>query len=280
MKCVSLPALFLFALLLTNACKREFTATVVSVTDGDTFVVAEGTDQKKIRLFGIDCPEDTQAFGAEAREFTSAQLEFAKTVRVQPVDLDIHGRIVANVYLPDGRYLNGEILSAGYGWWFRKYAPRDRLLEKLEREAKQSKRGLWRDLNNPIEPWNFREQSRTGANLEGRSTTRGGAIEIIFLHCNGSGEKEPDEYVEIQNKTTSVAEMGSWILHDEGLNNSLKFPSGFRIRPGETCKIYTNLDTGCLSFHRTRSAVWNNNGDRAYLKDSNDQLIAARACDD
>ena len=93
MKRVSLPAFFLFAFLLTNACKREFTAIVISVTDGDTFVVADGAAQKKIRLFGIDCPEDTQAFGTEAREFTAAQLEFAKTVRVQPVDLDIHGRV-------------------------------------------------------------------------------------------------------------------------------------------------------------------------------------------
>ena len=164
---IAFPALLLVALLLANACTREFTATVISVTDGDTFVVTDGVAQKKIRLFGIDCPEYSQVFGTEAREFT-AQLALTKTVRIQPVEQDAYGRTVAKVYLPDGRYLNGEILSAGYGWWFRKYAPRDRLLEKLEREAKQARRGLWRDPNHPLEPWNFRETARNGARTQAR----------------------------------------------------------------------------------------------------------------
>ena len=191
--------------------------------------------------------------------------------------MDTHGRIVANVYLPDGKYLNGEIVSAGYGWWFRKYAPGDRLLEKLEGEAKTAKRGLWGAPVVPLEPWNFREQDRNRANVPLPSQTFG-AIQITDLRCKGSGTYEPDEYVELQNRSSSSTNMSGWILHDDGNKHRLRFPSGFQIRPGEKCKIYTNLQTGCLSFRVTRSGIWNNRKDRAYLRDSKGQLMATRDC--
>jgi micrococcal nuclease len=267
----------LAALILLPACRESSAASVVvSVADGDTFDVSAGSDRKRVRLFGVDCPEYTQPFGKEARDFT-AQLALGKTVRLQVIEMDTHGRIVANVYLPDGRYLNGEIVSAGYGWWFRKYAPTDRLLQKLEREAKTAKRGLWDGSVVPLEPWNFREQDRNRANLPLQSQTFG-PIQITDLRCRGSGAYEPDEYVELQNKSSASTDLSGWILHDDGSNHSLKFPSGFRIRPGEKCKVFTNLQTGCLSFGVTRSGIWNNRKDRAYLKNSKGQLMAIRDC--
>jgi micrococcal nuclease len=278
MKVLRIPAFFLAALFLFLGCRKESSGVVISVADGDTFVITDGPVQKRIRLFGIDCPEYTQAFGKEAREFT-AQLVLGKTIRLQAVEKDTHGRIVAKVYLPDGRYLNGEIVSAGYGWWFRKYAPRDALLEKLEREAKTAKRGLWGASNSPLEPWNFRGQDRNRANAQVPSQTPG-AIEITDLRCNGNGANEPDESVELQNRSSVSVVMSGWILHDEGSNHSLTFPEGFQIHPGEKCRIYTNLQTGCISFGESRSAIWNNRGDRAYLMDSTGQLVATRDCDE
>lgn len=41
---------------------------VVSIADGDTLTVLEGTTQIKIRLEGIDAPEGHQAFGTKSRE--------------------------------------------------------------------------------------------------------------------------------------------------------------------------------------------------------------------
>src|SRR5574341_1842727 len=97
----------LAALLLLHACKKEFSAVVVSVTDGDTIIVEDKGGRETIRLFGIDCPESIQAFGEQAKEFTS-RLALSRTVRVYPLYKDPHGRVVAKVYLTDGKYLNGE----------------------------------------------------------------------------------------------------------------------------------------------------------------------------
>ena len=52
----------------------------------------------KIRLYGIDCPEQRQAFGTRAKQFTS-DLVFGKNVNVETVDVDRYGRIVGIVRL-------------------------------------------------------------------------------------------------------------------------------------------------------------------------------------
>jgi micrococcal nuclease len=62
---------------------------------------------------------------------------------VEIKDYDRYGRTVADLILPDGRNLNREIVKAGFAWWYRKYAPRDREIEALESDARAAKRGLW-----------------------------------------------------------------------------------------------------------------------------------------
>ena len=44
-------------------------------------------------------------------------------------------------------------------WWYRKYAPGNTVLEGLEKEARDAKKGLWVDLA-PIPPWVFRKAKR------------------------------------------------------------------------------------------------------------------------
>jgi micrococcal nuclease len=41
-----------------------------------------------------------------------------------------------------GRNLNHEIVKAGFAWWFRRYAPGDQILERLEAEAMEARRGF------------------------------------------------------------------------------------------------------------------------------------------
>jgi hypothetical protein len=74
-------------------------------------------------------------------------------------DNDRYGRVVAEIILPDGRNLNHEIVRAGFAWWYRAYARGDGDLERLEREARDARRGLWAD-SAPVPPWEWRKARR------------------------------------------------------------------------------------------------------------------------
>lgn len=148
--------IWLLVLVSLPAACAEFAGRVVSVTDGDTIGVLVDKEEHKIRLHGIDAPERKQDFGARARQYAS-ELAFGKDVRVDVQYRDRYGREVAEVFLPDGRSMNHELVRAGFAWWYEEYAPKDKTLAALQREAQQARRGLWRDPH-PQAPWEFRKQ--------------------------------------------------------------------------------------------------------------------------
>jgi len=61
------------------------------------------------------------------------------------------------VFLQDGTHVNHELVKGGWCWWYRKNAPRDTVLEGLEKEAREAKRGLWVDPH-PVPPWAMAEK--------------------------------------------------------------------------------------------------------------------------
>ena len=138
----------------------EFAGRVVGLADGDTLTVREDDGVAvRIRLWGIDAPEKGQAYSNVSRRYL-ASLAFGKRVRVLARDQDRYGRTVAEIILPDGLNANQEMVRAGYAWWFRRYAPYDRVLEQLETEARNARRGLWADPQ-PLPPWDYRRMQRS-----------------------------------------------------------------------------------------------------------------------
>src|SRR5215475_413554 len=132
---------------------EQFTGKVVGISDGDTISVLREGKAVKVRLYGVDAPEKAQAFGTQARKFTS-DLVFQQTVTVAIQNTDRYGRLVGEVLLPGGRSLNQELVKAGMAWWYRPYAPKDTTLAQLEAEARAAKRGLWVDAQ-PVPPWQW-----------------------------------------------------------------------------------------------------------------------------
>ena len=118
------------------------------VVDGDTIVVAGvGT----VRLIGVDTPETVdprkpvQFFGKEASEFTRRMAQ-GQVVRLEfdYQRTDKYQRTLAYVYLPDGTFLNAEIVKQGYGHAYVQYP--FKYLDQFrgyEREAREAGRGLW-----------------------------------------------------------------------------------------------------------------------------------------
>lgn len=132
---------------------------VIKIKDGDTVVVllADKT-QQTIRLAEVDCPENGQAFGNNAKKFTSDQV-FGKNIVFYQVGKDRYGRSIAGIFYDGDKYLSREIVKAGFGWWYFK-ASKNTELQKLQDEAKQNRLGLWSDKN-AISPWDFRKNKRS-----------------------------------------------------------------------------------------------------------------------
>jgi micrococcal nuclease len=59
------------------------------------------------------------------------------------------------VLLLDGTNVNHTLVKDGWCWWYRKYALENTVLEGLEREAREGRKGLWADPV-PISPWEYR----------------------------------------------------------------------------------------------------------------------------
>lgn len=150
------------AVLAFSACRptphhEPFVGRVVGVSDGDTITVLSGSEQVRVRLNGIDCPERGQPFGDRAKRKAS-ELAFGKDVTVRPFGTDRYGRTIADVTLPDRRLLNRELVAAGLAWHYRRYSD-DETLASLERRAREARLGVWSEPQ-PVAPWELRESRR------------------------------------------------------------------------------------------------------------------------
>ena len=151
-------------------------AKVLSVTDGDTIKVEAEGSTHTVRLIGVDTPEvhpsskldrDAEragrdrdaivALGKRASAFTAKLLPKGTAVRLEydkanaaSGHRDKYGRLLAFVWKLGGEaapvLVNAEIIRQGYGNAMTRYPydkKRQGLFLKLQREARQQRRGLW-----------------------------------------------------------------------------------------------------------------------------------------
>ena len=123
------------------------TATVTKVSDGDTIRLS---GLGRVRLIGVDTPEvhgSAECFGAEASAFVERLLPPGTRVRYRlgTAERDRYGRLLAYVWLRDGRFLNRMLVARGYAQPLTippnvEYADRFRA---DARTARGARRGLW-----------------------------------------------------------------------------------------------------------------------------------------
>lgn len=150
---------------------------VVRVVDGDTLHlgVPDASDTTtKVRLVGVDAPElgggnrERMYFGTEAAAFAE-RLAMGKCATVyldeQAGSRDRYGRLLAYIELPDGRFLNEQLLLEGYAYadvrfrhsYYEKY-------QQLEASARALKKGLWAGVTpEQMPPWLQRLRSEPSA---------------------------------------------------------------------------------------------------------------------
>ncbi|MCX7049629.1 MAG: thermonuclease family protein [Candidatus Sumerlaeota bacterium] len=156
---VAIIAFAVFAIFAADkVIKEEFSGIVLDVSKGDTLSVQASQALQKalinIRLNGIECPENSQKFGRQARFFTS-NCCLSTPVKVLVYNIDSEGNKIADVILPDGKNLGQEIVKAGYAWGSNQDSDGGNLY-LIQTEAKRAERGLWKDPY-PVPPWEFRK---------------------------------------------------------------------------------------------------------------------------
>lgn len=126
----------------------KHTATVQRVVDGDTVRLA---GLGSVRLIGIDTPEvyggRVECFGPEASAYAKSVLRRGSRVRyrVGAEPRDRYGRLLAYVWLPDGRLFNAMLAERGYATTLT-IPPNDDLAPRFraaEERARERHRGMW-----------------------------------------------------------------------------------------------------------------------------------------
>ncbi len=139
---------------------------VLHVVDGDTLRIDYNGKPEKVRLIGIDTPEsgynnktirdsertheDIDSIikkGRLAADFVKSLVKIGDFIRLEfdAQERDRYGRLLAYVFLKDGRMLNDMIVRSGYASVMTippnvKYAS---LFRKSYRYAREKKIGLW-----------------------------------------------------------------------------------------------------------------------------------------
>lgn len=82
------------------------------------------------------------------------------------------------------------------------------------------------------------------------------------------------EIVTIKNFSDTDIDMTGWKLVSVEGNQTFDFPNGYILKAGATITIASGRSTGDLKW--TGSYIWNNDGDRAELYDSQGKLVSAK----
>jgi micrococcal nuclease len=146
------PLLLVLAASSTSAGSIE--GTVVRVVDGDTIFVRLGDRIEKIRYIGVNSPEihhpiKGEEAGGRAAAEVNRRLVQGHHLRLE-LDVrtrDRYGRLLAYVWAGD-TMVNAELLRLGYAQVMT-VPPNVRyqdLFMRLQREARDANRGLWRPI--------------------------------------------------------------------------------------------------------------------------------------
>jgi micrococcal nuclease len=222
---------------------------VKEVVDGDTIVLS---DDRRVRLIGINTPEQGMYFFDEAREVLEAMVLGKEVILEKDIsEVDRYGRLLRYVYM-ESLFVNLEMIEKGFANAYT-CPPDVRYTEeflKAEQEARSSNLGLW-------------QKSKAG-------------MVKIDLNYDAEGNDNlnlNDEYAAIRNIGTGSVNLYGWTVKDSA-TNIYKFES-YIFQPVSTIYLFTGSgEDGEGKFYwESPKPVWNNDHDTLYLRDKDGLLI-------
>lgn len=235
---------------------------VVEVVDGDTIRVRFASAVvEPVRLIGINAPERGECLSLAAQA-KLAELVEGRELRLEAdaSERDRYGRLLRYVYA-DGVLVNEALVEAGLAL-ARRYEPDTRLAERLEAaqaQAQAAGRGQWApDACGPA--------ADTG-------------IEIVEVVADAPGDDSQNlngEWVTIRNAGSDAVELTDWSVKDTSATHRYRFPRGFALAAGGTVRLFSGCGSpteDALYWCNTGSAIWNNDGDTAFVLDPSGNVV-------
>ncbi|HOP09000.1 MAG TPA: thermonuclease family protein [Candidatus Methanofastidiosa archaeon] len=246
-------------------------ATIIDIIDGDTYdVLLEGGSVVRVRLIGIDTPEIfsdndeslwsgismdvLKHWGMEAKEYAEENYLGRPVTLIEDEFCDEKDKYDRYLYYLEieGLNINKDLVERGLARAYGKYTCQmEGELAACEEHAKEECMGVW---------------SRT------YMTDKEG-IYIAFINYDAVGNDNDnlnDEYVIIMNGSSMYIELDGWILSDNA-GKSLVLDGG--LEPGCQVKIFSGCGESNGIYWCSDWAIWNNDGDAAYLRDENGVVI-------
>lgn len=121
---------------------------VSSVVDGDTLHVLVDGSEARVRVIGIDAPEQDECWGAEATDAASSLLAGSSVQLIADPsqdDRDRYGRLLRYVVLPDGTDLGHALVEDGHVFEYTYNSPyrNQQTYRSAEGTAAANRTGLW-----------------------------------------------------------------------------------------------------------------------------------------
>ena len=173
-----LVGILFFIVMASTSFAGVYQATILKISDGDTVWVKMHHKRVKLRLLGIDTPEEyyskkilkdmrichtsydqMRKLGLLATKHAKTMLYKGEKVTVVTKGKGYYGRTLAFVILPNGTNYNEKEVADGYACVYKYKGHKSRELsekefEKLERlmeEAEKEKKGLWGEYKGIME---------------------------------------------------------------------------------------------------------------------------------
>lgn len=251
--------------------------TVVEVVDGDTIQVAGPDGRERVRLIGINAPEQGECFYDRATAVLQELVAGSEVRLVRDVsDRDRFDRLLRFVETVDGEDIDGEHIDGGdvngelvrlgaaRSQRFEPDVSRNDLYDELQSEAQEDGRGLW-------------APDACGAPLATDGVDI--AIEIRYDAPGDDNTNLNGEWVRFINDGDELLDLTGWQVADESSTHRYRFDE-LTLRPGGSVTLFT----GCGSDSPTErywckedSAVWNNSGDTVFLQDPSGNVVVSES---
>ena len=239
---------------------------VVQVIDGDTLEVAIDGATERVRLIGINTPERDECLYDEATRALEDLVD-GRPVRLEAdrSDRDQYGRLLRYVFV--GHVFVNEALVADGFAISRPYPPdteRQHRLDRAQAEAQEAERGQW------------------APDACGRPVAGGPGLAIVRIDHDPPGDDTlvlDEELVVIANTGEEPIALDGWTLRDTSASHRFTFPD-LSLAPGDEVIVHSGCGAAGandLYWCVEGSAVWNNDGDTAFLVDPAGNVVTSRS---